>query len=148
VSAAGEGDWDFGGRQSEGTTFSDAQGRFRIERLQPARYKPEAETEEAYGKARESVRLGLGETSKEVVIEMHPALTLSGRIVVEDGKTTCAEGGVALQNAKSNQDRWGHADKDGFVHVKALLPGTWTVHVWCNDFVPEDHYDAVVVVDR
>jgi protocatechuate 3,4-dioxygenase beta subunit len=148
VSAVNEGEWSPWGGQSEGTTFSDAQGRYRIERLQPSRYKPVAEAEGRFGKARESVRLGLGETSKDVVIEVHPALTVSGRVVLDDGKQPCPEGGISLRDEKRNSNHWATADRDGFVQVKALLPGTWTVHAWCRDFMPEDHYDAIVLADR
>jgi hypothetical protein len=58
------------------SALTDAEGRFRIERLEPGRYKPVARTTDRYGQTRESVVLGLGQRSAEVLIELHPALTL------------------------------------------------------------------------
>jgi hypothetical protein len=53
----------------EASALSDPDGHFRIERLEPGRYKPIARSLTRYGQARESVALGLGERSAEVLIE-------------------------------------------------------------------------------
>jgi hypothetical protein len=81
-----------------GSALTDGEGRFRIERLEPGRYKPVARTVDRYGQARESVVLGLGQRSAEVLIEVQPAATLAGKVLVTGTDKPCPEGWVVLQD--------------------------------------------------
>src|SRR5690606_3241743 len=51
-----------------GPAITDANGRFRLEGLEPGAYRLEAFHDEAYGAGAESAVLGLGETSQPIVI--------------------------------------------------------------------------------
>ncbi|WP_394850227.1 carboxypeptidase regulatory-like domain-containing protein [Pendulispora brunnea] len=135
------------GGGGEHTALTDAEGRFRISRLEPGRYKPDAKTPHRWGTARESVLLGVGETSGEVLIEAHPAATVSGRITFSDGKG-CPQGAVNLSEKGKGEFRWAKADDDGKVRVEALLPGTYQVEVWCKDAALEDKYEPITLAEK
>ena len=153
VSASGGGDvvmFGPGGAPGEHTALTDGEGRFRISRLEPGRYKPEAKTPHRWGTARESVLLGVGETSGEVLIEAHPAATVSGRITFADGKDGkgCAQGSVHLTEEGKGAFRSATADEDGKVRVEALLPGKYQVEIWCKDAALEEKYEPVTLADK
>ncbi|MCY1011261.1 carboxypeptidase regulatory-like domain-containing protein [Nannocystis pusilla] len=99
------------GGSSYTTTMTDAQGMFRLDRLQPGGYKPSAVSDETYGQAEELVMLGLGETSEPLVIAAHPAFFVEGRVVIEGGgaaspaRWCCATGrAVARRAGRSTAD--------------------------------------------
>ncbi len=123
--------------------ITDDDGRFRIARLPPGRYKPVARAARGYGQARQSVLLGLGQTATDVVIELHPAVQVTGRVVAGDG-TRCTEGWVGLSDSKTERRAGGQVE-DGRVAIDAVLPGTYDVDVSCRGFRPEDEYPDVVV---
>ena len=115
-----------------GTT--DSEGRFRITRLKPGRYKPSAQANGLTGSAAESFRLGLGETSKEIVIRMHRTATVSARLVRGEGKAEapCTRGRLVLADLERNRRASASPDRDGFVLLRAVLPGTYTAEVTCH----------------
>jgi protocatechuate 3,4-dioxygenase beta subunit len=123
----------------------DDGGRFRIRRLSPGRYKPSATAPGRYGQARESVLLGLGQTSSEVVIEVHPAFDVAARVVVAPDGAACAEGSVELHDRARNDGREAALDRAGAVRFEGVLPGTYEVHVSCEARVAEPKYPPVVV---
>ncbi|MCY1057149.1 carboxypeptidase regulatory-like domain-containing protein [Nannocystis sp. SCPEA4] len=130
-----------------GSTMTDAQGQFRIERLVPGPYKPRAESDEVYGLAEEQVMLGLGETSEPVVIAAHPAFFVEGRVVSEGGGS-CDSGRVMLHDAAGG--RWAQAqlEMDGVTRFRGIRSGEYTVRVDCHGHVPEDTYEKVKITDR
>ncbi len=73
------------GASAPKSAYTDANGEFRLEGLEPGAYKPRAEADDALGLAKEQVILGLGETSAPIMIEAHPAFTIEGKIVTEGG---------------------------------------------------------------
>ena len=125
---------------------SDAEGRFRITGLAPGRYKPTARAAGGYGQARASVVLGLGQTSSEVVIEMHPASSVAGRVEVAPGGGPCTSGSVTLLHEGSG---WLPAalGADGSARFEGVLPGSYQVMVLCLDHASEPTYPAVEVGD-
>lgn len=142
VTASGDGwGWD------EGSAFTDAEGRFRLDGLEPGAYKPRAEADDAVGLADEQVILGLGETSQELVITAHPAFFVEGRIVV-DGGASCDAGSVRLQDKVNARGDWGQAEADGAVRLRGMLPGEYEVNVRCEGHVSAERYDRVVVADK
>lgn len=130
---------------NNGVAFTDASGRFRITRLQPGRYKPVARARGAYGEAAQSVLLGFAETREDVVIEVHPAFVVSGRIVVGKHKASCRDGGVRLHDKVSGRYLSADADDDGNVVFDAVLPGNYKTRVHCRDTLPADGYADVRV---
>ncbi|GEM_PF-4963118 len=116
-------------------------GGFVIRELPPGRYKPEATSELGKGMARESVVLGLGETSHEVLIELEPAVSVEGRVVVAGTNQPCLPSRVTLDFRQVD------ADDEGTVHIPGLHAGTYVVGVWCEAHVSPD-YPSVVVLDK
>jgi Carboxypeptidase regulatory-like domain/PDZ domain len=147
-----EDDWDGGSWDStRSSARTDDRGRFRITRLKPGRYKPTASGADFYGQPAESVLLALGQTVDNVVIEVHPAITVQGKIVIEGGdgkRSACTHGGAWVQDARQSLTRNAEVDADGVVTIKAMLPGTYTAQIWCEHQLPKDHYDPIVVATR
>lgn len=81
---------------------TDAEGRFRFAQLSPSRYKPRAEADHLRGEARESVLLGVGETSDDVVIELHTASLVEGRVLFADSERPCGSGSVTLGDQRDS----------------------------------------------
>lgn len=134
---------DVEGRRSLAVAFSDAEGRFRLARLEPGRYKPEAEAPGLYGQAAESVLLGVAETREDVVLPVHEARIVAGRIVTET-EEPCREGSVRIA-AAGRPGMSAAVEKDGGVAFRAVLPGTWKVSVTCTGFLAEETYPELVV---
>ncbi len=134
----------FLGRDSART---DDQGRFRISGLEPGRYKPTANGPQLFGEAAESVLLGLGQTRDDLIIEVHPAFTISGKVVNEQGKVQdrCW---VGMHDKEHNRDLAGQADPDGTVSIDGVLPGTYKPQLRCQNLLEQDEYDPVVVADK
>jgi hypothetical protein len=133
------------GRLQSPSAIADEAGRFKIRRLSPGRYKPAATAPGWYGQARESMLLGLGETSKEIVIEVHQAFDIAGCVTVAPEGAPCAEGTVDLVDRAHKQQRRSSLEKDGAARFEGVLPGSYDVHVLCTDRVPEARYPPVVV---
>jgi len=128
-------------------TFTDANGRFRLDGLEPGAYKAQAETDETFGTAAEQAILGLGETSGEVVIAAHPAFVVAGRIVGDDGPG-CDRGALALRHATDERGGSAETEGDGSVRVRGLSPGEYKVTVKCEGFVAPAQVEAVTIADR
>jgi protocatechuate 3,4-dioxygenase beta subunit len=126
-------------------TLTDDSGRFRIDRLSPGRYKPEAEAPGRWGQAVESVLLGVGQTVEEVVIEVHPAAGLRGRVVVAETEEPCPSGRISLHDAAADRRDGAGIETDGRVEIDALLPGKYAVDISCEGFAAQDGYPDLVV---
>ena len=127
--------------------LSDREGRFRIDRLAPGRYKAVADTADRHGEA-VSVLVGVGQRVADVTVEVHPASELSGRVVLAGSGQPCPEGMVTLQDSLTDRSSTGRISSDGQVRFRAVLPGKYQVEVMCRDHHPEDKIPAVVVTDR
>jgi hypothetical protein len=126
------GDDDTGARGSAGAS-SGTDGQFRIDRLPPGRYVVTATAPALRGQAAESVRLGLGETSREVVVAMHPAVPVTGKIVVGDAGVPCATGLVTLVDRRRSRRFEGRSRASGDVLIAGVLPGRYDVTASCED---------------
>jgi hypothetical protein len=142
------GSWD--DRWGGDTTFTDADGRFRIDRLEPGVYKPMAEVEGAFGMAESSVHLGLAQTSDEVVIQVHRAATVTGRVVLAGSKDKegCDMGWISLHDEAAGLMRFSELREGGEVEIKAVLPGTYKVMPGCQNAVTRKDYPAVEVAEE
>jgi len=127
------------------TVYTDARGRFRIDRLEPGRYKPSASTEGGYGLAAQSVHLGLGQSAEEVRIELHPAVSVRGRVVLAGTGTPCTEGSVSLADNASHLHHEGSTRDDGSVQITAVQPGTYEVGVHCEGKLAAQSYPKLIV---
>jgi len=139
------GSWD--DRWGGNTAFSDADGRFRIDRLEPGVYKPMAEVDGGFGMAQSSVHLGLAQTSDEVLIEVHRAATVTGRVVLSGAKEGegCDRGSVNLNDKAAGLMRWTETREGGEVEIKAVLPGKYEVDPGCEGAVAKKDYPLLEV---
>ena len=127
---------------------ADDDGRFRFTRLAPGRYKPAATSPGGYGEARESVLLGMGQSVDGVVIELHPAPSVSGRVVVAGDDAPCAEGVVHLEEVEGPRFRRETIGADGRVSFGGMLPGRYRVSVTCAGIdAASAHPEVVVAAD-
>jgi protocatechuate 3,4-dioxygenase beta subunit len=131
----------------DGSVLTDAEGRFRIAGLGPGRYKPIAKTAHGWGTARESVLLGLAETSSELVVEVFRAATVSGRVLFPDGAGCESPSVVLAQRGARDADR-SSSEADGSVRIESLMPGEYSVDVSCLDGLRETKYPAITVADQ
>lgn len=137
----------FGGGGAS-TARTDEQGRFRIARLRPGRYKPNASASGRYGEAAQSVLLGLGQSADGVRIEVHTAATVRGQVVIDEGngKTRpCADGWVGLEEEAAGRWTGDSTEDDGTVEIHAVLPGRYDVNVRCENLLSRDKYDPIEV---
>ncbi|MCB9748753.1 MAG: carboxypeptidase regulatory-like domain-containing protein [Myxococcales bacterium] len=125
-------------------TMTDQDGNFRIERLEPGSYKPTAFSDEHYGIAPAEVHLGLGQTSEPVIIEVHPAFTVAGRIIIDEGEG-CDQGNASLNDPKTKRSFRARTERDGSVKLHGVLPGTYNVEISCGGYVPEERYEPLTV---
>ncbi len=137
--------------QRSPAVLSAEDGTFRIEGLAPGVYKPTVKADAGYGEAETSVHLGLGETSEEVVVHIHPAATVAGVVVIKTGEDTrpCEDGSARLTpvpNVGSNM-YWGSVEVEGEVRMQGVLPGRYEVTASCTGHVSEDSYGELEVSD-
>ncbi|MEM6990268.1 MAG: carboxypeptidase regulatory-like domain-containing protein [Myxococcota bacterium] len=129
VSAGDIGWWN----QSQALT--DADGRFELDRLGPGQYHPTAVTENGYGRAKMAVHVGLAQSAGPVVIELHPAASVRGQIVIAgtDGEP-CKRGSVRLDNPKTDKGARGETELDGAILIRGIKPGTYEVTASCEGY--------------
>ena len=120
---------------SQSRTVTDAEGRFQLENLGPGQYHPTAVTENGYGRAEFAVHVGLAQSEDEVIIEVHPAASVRGQIVIagSDGKP-CERGSVHLEDQKADRSAWGQTEPDGTVLLRGVKPGTYEVTASCDGY--------------
>ena len=143
----GESSFSFGGGA---TARTDAQGRFRLERLKPGRYKPTATGRGVYGEPADSVLLGLGQRVDDVTIEVHPARVVIGRVEIDSAgkRAPCAHGYVSLRGSDNSRNEWDTTDDDGQIELRAVRAGTYEVMVSCDGYLEQDRYQPVTVADQ
>ncbi|XYH99561.1 carboxypeptidase regulatory-like domain-containing protein [Sorangium sp. So ce1128] len=126
---------------------SDAEGRFRLDRLPPGRYKLVARALGKVGQARESVLVGVGQTSSEVVIEVHRAAVVAGRVELAPEGAPCTLGNVTLLSQATDGVEIAAIEDDGSVLFDGLLRGSYEVLVGCANHVSEPTYPPLEVGD-
>ncbi|MCA9693272.1 MAG: carboxypeptidase regulatory-like domain-containing protein, partial [Myxococcales bacterium] len=138
------GSWSARSAWSAPATFSEADGSFRVAGLQPGLYKPVAVTDERYGMASYEISLGLGQTSEPITVEVHPAFSVVGKVVTDDG-SVCDEGSANLHDRAHNRRFNARAEPDGVVRFQGVLPGTYDVEAYCTNYLPEEEYAPLTV---
>jgi protocatechuate 3,4-dioxygenase beta subunit len=129
-----------------GATITDAEGRFRIDALAPGIYDVEAKADELYGEGNEKIHLGLSQSVEDVVIQVHPAFAVAGKVVIAESNAPCTEGQVELMS--DGQRYRAGIDEHGEVLVRAVLPGSYELEVDCRDHISEPEYEPIVITDQ
>jgi hypothetical protein len=127
--------------------LTDPAGHFHFDGLPPGIYEPRVATEDGLGMAGEQVALGLGETSWPLMIAVKPAVFVEGHIVYPDGEV-CDDGALILRETENGREARDTTEPGGLVHVRGLLPGTYSVRITCKGAIAADRYPPVVVGDR
>lgn len=134
---------------SGATTRSDAGGRFQLEKLSPGRYKPTATSVGGYGETAESVRLGLGQTLDDLVIEIYPVAVVVGRVLIDDGPSArpCPpdQGDVSLTRYGSSAFYHARTTADGDILLEGVVPGSYQVTAACDHFLSQVPYPDLTV---
>jgi Carboxypeptidase regulatory-like domain/PDZ domain len=143
VASAGFG-WD---QKSDRT---DAQGKFRVHGLTPGRYVAEAKTERGYGRTEGSTLVGLGQTVDDVVVKLHPALRIQGKVMITGEKpTVCVDGYAYFRD--EDHDRWvsGRTEPDGTITAEGVIPGKYTVQAGCKGYaLVKENLDPITLKDK
>lgn len=130
---------------AQGVTVStDAAGHFHFDGLPPGVYSPRVETDGGFGMAAEQVSLGLGETSFPLMVAVQPAVFVEGRIEYEGGEP-CDDGSLTLRESSSGREVHDTTEPSGLVHLRGLLPGSYTATVMCKGAVAAARYPLTVV---
>ncbi|MBA3504079.1 MAG: carboxypeptidase regulatory-like domain-containing protein, partial [Deltaproteobacteria bacterium] len=137
-----------GSERSEGGTFSDAKGAFRVARLTPGRYTATARTDRGYGRSDGSTLVGLGQSVDGVVVKLHAAVRVEGKVVISTTKQGCEDPDVSL--ADGMKGRWSdvQTEPDGRAWAEGVLPGKYTVEVECDGYRSKEEYEPIVVADK
>lgn len=136
------------GEDTDRNTFSDEAGAFRFARLTPGRFTTAATTEHGFGYSEGSTLVGLGQAVDGVVVKLHAAVRVEGKVVTASTKQPCAQPNVTL--ADGAQGRWVdvRTEPDGRAWAEGVLPGKYAVEVQCDGYRAKDSYEAVVVADK
>ncbi|MEM6993766.1 MAG: carboxypeptidase regulatory-like domain-containing protein [Myxococcota bacterium] len=126
--------------------ISDERGHYRIDGLEAGRYKPAATAPGASGQARESVRLGIGETKDAVDVYLYAEARVFVSVVDEDG-TPCEAGNVSFSERKTKHRAGGDVE-DGALEIDAMRSGRYRVTVRCKGFASKDEYPDLEVADE
>ncbi len=130
------------GRKSART---NEDGSFRIEGLAPGKYRLEGLAPGLSGYARVTVLVGVADTSHETIVELERSPPVNGRVVESDTHAPCTGGEVTLHDKRVGEYAQGIIEADGAVHFTAVLPGTYSVDVSCDDHARKPKYPTVTV---
>ena len=137
------GDWS-----EADATFSDVQGKFRINRISPGRQTAVAKTDRGYGRAEGSTLVGLGQHVDGVIVKLFPAARVEARIMIAgDPKTLCERPRASLHDAAAQ--RWIQLRKepDGLLWADGVLPGDYKPELGCDGYQPREKYDHLVIAN-
>jgi hypothetical protein len=131
-------------RRERGTVTAGADGTFRITGLGAGRIVLSAETDDdRAGDEPTEVLLGIAETATDVDVYVAPALSISGRVVYDDG-TPAAGAGVTVQ--QRGDATMVTAGDDGSFRVAGARPGRYQLRAEAEDSLRSE--PATVEVDQ
>ncbi|MBA3451819.1 MAG: carboxypeptidase regulatory-like domain-containing protein, partial [Deltaproteobacteria bacterium] len=139
--------WRYG--EGGGSERTDAQGKFRVNRITPGRYTATARTEHGYGTTEGSTLVGLGQQVDGVIVKLFPAAKIVGKVMIAGDKpTVCIEGWASFNDEARDRQIWGRTDPDGTLTVEGVLPGTYKVTPSCDGYQARDSYDPIIIADK
>jgi len=128
---------------------TDEKGAFRVAKLSPGRHTVIARTANGYGRSDGTVLVGLAQSVDGVVVKLHPAHRITGKVMIAGTDKACPDADVQL-NEKGNERQWleTHVEDDGTIVAEGVLPGTYTVDPYCQGYARKPPYEAIVVADK
>ncbi len=123
---------------------TDADGRFHIDRLIPARYDVEARAPGGFGRSPGTVMVALGGHVDGVTIHLVHAVRVSGRIVLPSS-ATCPTATVVLHEAKKIDELPLFEQPDGGFVAEGVRPGRYIVKARCHGYRAQPA-DPIIVV--
>ncbi|MEJ7604527.1 MAG: carboxypeptidase regulatory-like domain-containing protein [Kofleriaceae bacterium] len=136
--------------ETSGATIAGADGAFRVTGLVPDRYAATVQDAGVFGRSDGSVRVGLGEHVDGVVVRVHRAYRVAGRVVA--GNTPCAQPAGALIDDADQVVAVLAAQPDGMLVADGVRPGSYGVHAGCLGHQPVGEPRVVIgaadVVDQ
>jgi hypothetical protein len=107
--------------------YSSSDGSFSIDALPPGRYSLRALFE--HGRSAEArVTIGVGESSKPVLLTATPAVRLSATVLLRD--RPCPDGALQLIGPISSFNR---LSSDGTIDIDGLVPGAYQAVAFCRN---------------
>jgi protocatechuate 3,4-dioxygenase beta subunit len=137
-----------GSEWSEGGTFSDDKGAFRVARLTPGRYTATARTDHGFGRSEGSTLVGLGQSVDGVVVKLHAAVRVEGKVIISTTKQPCETPDISLSDSAKGRWTETRSEPDGRVWAEGVLPGKYTVDVSCDGYRSKEKYEPIVVADK
>ncbi len=137
------GDWN-----GSDSTFSDAQGKFRLAKLAPSRYVIYARTDHSYGRTEGSSLVGLGQNVDDVVVKLFPAVRITGKVMIATTKQPCLEPEVGMNDTKAERYIRFRRNPDGTLWAEGVLPGDYEPSISCEGYQARDKYDRIVVTTK
>ena len=125
---------------------TDGEGQFHIAGLPPGIYELSAKAEAFYGEGVEQVHLGLAQTVDDLVVTVHPAVSVAASIRVVETSGSCSEGYAVLESDDGRY--WARPNDEGEVLFQGVLPDEYEVSVSCSNYLSEPEYEAVIVADQ
>jgi protocatechuate 3,4-dioxygenase beta subunit len=136
------------GVENGNSDITDDQGHFHLTRITPGRYALVARSPHGYGHSDGSSQVGLGQHVTGVVVKLHPAYQIAGRVVEPGaGRATCRLSSLYLRQADPVRKMAAIRDTDGSLHVDGVLPGTYDVAPLCAGFVQRDMYHQITITN-
>ncbi|HEY5920549.1 MAG TPA: carboxypeptidase-like regulatory domain-containing protein, partial [Kofleriaceae bacterium] len=126
------------------TDVTGEDGRFRISRLGAERCALTARAEAGFGQST-SVLVGLSQHVTDVVIELHPAYRVIGKVMQPDGKV-CRDSALTLRGRGA--ELAAQREPDGTLRVGGLAAGAYEVAITCTGFAAAAQYPTIRVIDR
>jgi protocatechuate 3,4-dioxygenase beta subunit len=137
------GDWN-----GSDSTFSDAQGKFRLGKLSPSRYVIHARTDHAYGYTDGSTLVGLGQNVDDVVVKLYPAVRVTGKVILSTTKQPCLEPQAGMHDSKTERYFNFRRDADGSLWAEGVLPGDYEPSIGCEGFQAREKYEKITITDK
>lgn len=113
---------------SKMVVMTDERGAFRASRLPAGRYAVSARTEHG-----------------GVVVQLHPAALVVGKVIVSTTKQVCEDPSVSLRDASKDRHLKLSRRDNGTIVGEGVLPGTYAVDVSCKGFLAREVYAPVIV---
>jgi hypothetical protein len=125
---------------------TDADGRFRVDRLEPDRYQLTASSPGRFGASDGEILVGLAEHVDGATLRLFPIARVVGRVMIAgEPPRPCAAPSGILRSHRSFIPLAGHGDPDGTLRFDAALPGTYQVSVRCEGAYTALDYDGLAV---